>query len=100
MESLLPAGGDIDHPELLGDKGEVDRLEGKVDQWTNLIFSEDLGRHPEAAGGLEGGDQLVPALGQDVLPPLHQRHGDIEGGQDRRGDEEPSSDILQCTRVH
>ena len=22
-----PAGGNIDHPELLGDKGEVDRLE-------------------------------------------------------------------------
>ena len=64
---------------------------GKVslDQATNLIFSEDLGRHPEAAGGLEGCDQLVLALRQDVLPALHQGHGDIEGSQDGRGDQEP-----------
>ena len=51
--------------------------------------AEDLGRHPEAAGGLEGGDQLVLALRQEVLPPLHQGHGDVEGGQDGWGDEKP-----------
>ena len=76
-------------------KVSLDQSTNQIFQSTNLIFSEDLGRHPEAAGGLEGCDQLVLALRQDVLPPLHQGHGDVEGGQDGRGDQEPRRDILQ-----
>ena len=83
---LKPAGSNVDHPELLGDKDEVDRLVGIE---TNIKLIVDLSGHPEAAGGLEGWKQLVPALLQQVLPPLHQRHGEVEGGQDGRGDQEP-----------
>jgi len=74
------AGSNVDHSELLGDKDEVDRLSG----------------HPEAAGGLEGGHQLVLALLQQVRLPLHQRHRDIEGGQDGRRDQKLVKKQLFC----
>ena len=46
-----PAGGNVDHPELLGDECEVDRLDGKtftllaltiaISESTNLNISEE-----------------------------------------------------------
>ena len=89
---LKPAGSNVDHPELLGDKDEVDRLVGIETKLIKLIV--DLSGHPEAAGGLEGGHQLVLALLQQVRLPLHQRHRDIEGGQDGRRDQKPWQNIL------
>ena len=90
---LKPAGSNVDHPELLGDKDEVDRLVG-IESETNIKLIVDLSGHPEAAGGLEGGHQLVLALLQQVRLPLHQRHRDIEGGQDGRRDQKPWQNIL------
>ena len=88
---LKPAGSNVDHPELLGDKDEVDRLVGIE---TNIKLIVDLSGHPEAAGGLEGGHQLVLALLQQVRLPLHQRHRDIEGGQDWWRDQKPWQNIF------
>ena len=88
---LKPAGSNVDHSELLGDKDEVDRLVGIE---TNIKLIVDLSGHPEAAGGLEGGHQLVLALLQQVRLPLHQRHRDIEGGQDGRRDQKPWQNIF------
>ena len=90
---LKPAGSNVDHPELLGDKDEVDRLVG-IESETNIKLIVDLSGHPEATGGLEGGHQLVLALLQQVRLPLHQRHRDIEGGQDGRRDQKPLQNIL------
>ena len=90
---LKPAGSNVDHPELLRDKDEVDRLVG-IESETNIKLIVDLSGHPEAAGGLEGGHQLVLALLQQVRLPLHQRHRDIEGGQDGRRDQKPWQNIL------